>query len=72
MYIYIYIKYPLRWQKLPSSARTCFTALSYRNCVITLGWRLMRAGYHTLYDERNSCIYPSARTGYNLIFSSRV
>ena len=30
------------------------TALSYRNCVITPGWRLMRAGYrtcfHTLYD----------------------
>ena len=33
------------------------TALSYRNCVITPGWRLMRTWYrmhfHTLYDEKN-------------------
>ena len=32
------------------------TALSYRDCVITPGWRLMRTWYHTcfhtLYDEK--------------------
>ena len=33
-------KYPVRWQKLLSSARSGSTALSYRKCVITLvgGW----------------------------------
>ena len=56
VYIDIYFfKYPIRWQKLLGSARSSSTALSYRNCVITLCWRLMRLGYrtcfHTLYDE---------------------
>ena len=36
-------------------------ALSYRNCVITPGWWLMRTGYHmcfqTLYDEKKKNIY---------------
>ena len=38
--IYISFKYPLWWQKLLGSARSGSTALSYRNCVITLvsGW----------------------------------
>ena len=58
-----------RWYDIPSlvscssffvSHFPCITihnykALSYRNCVITPGWWLMRAGYHTcfhtLYDE---------------------
>ena len=60
IYIYIYIynsfKYPLRWQKLLGSARSSSTVLSYRNYVISPGWRLMRAGYrtglHTLYDKK--------------------
>ena len=53
MYIYIYIynsfKYPVRWQKLLCSARSGNIALSYRNSVITPGWRLMRAGYRTFF-----------------------
>ena len=39
--IYIYIfDYPVRWQKLLGSTRSSSTALSYRNCIITLvgGW----------------------------------
>ena len=37
IYIYIFFfKYPVRWQKLLGSARSGSTALSYRNCVITL------------------------------------
>ena len=60
MYVCIHnsVKYPVRWQKLLGSARCGSTAFSYQNCVITNGWRLMRAGYrtyfHTLYDD---CIY---------------
>ena len=62
IYIYIYnsFKYPARWQKLLGSNRSGSTALSYRNCVITPGWRLIRAGYricfHTFNDE-NIYIY---------------
>ena len=41
---------------LLGSTRSGSTALSYRNYVITPGWRLMRAGYrtciHPLYDEK--------------------
>ena len=35
-----HFEYPVRWQKLLGSARSGSTALSYRNCVITLvgGW----------------------------------
>ena len=38
--IYISFKYPVRWQKLLGSVKSGSTALSYRNCVITLvgGW----------------------------------
>ena len=52
---YIYI-YPVRWPKLLGSARSGSTALSYQNCVITPGWRLMRTWYHMCfhtYDEKN-------------------
>ena len=46
--------------KAACSARGGSIALSYRNCVITPGWRLMRTWYrtcfHTLYDE-NIYIY---------------
>ena len=60
IYIYIYIynsfKFPVRWQKQFASTRNGSTTLSLRNCAITLGWQLMRAGYHmcfyTLYDEK--------------------
>ena len=41
IYIYIYIRENFfRWQKLLGNARSGSTALSYRNCVITLvgGW----------------------------------
>ena len=42
-------------QKLLGITRIGSTALSYRNCVITRGWWLMRTWYrtcfHTLYDE---------------------
>ena len=68
IYIYIYVCVcvcilinPVRWHKLLGSGST---ALSYQNCVITPGWRLMRAGYrtcfHTLYNETifiHTCIY---------------
>ena len=44
--------------KADGSTRSGSTALSYRNCVITPGWRLMWTGYrtcfHTLYDGKNS------------------
>ena len=38
--IYISFKYPVRWQKLLGSARSGSTAMSFRNCVITMvsGW----------------------------------
>ena len=53
MYVYIYVCIYI-------CIYIC-TALSYRNCVITPGWRLMRTWYrtcfHTLYDEKNKCIY---------------
>ena len=68
IYIYIYIsfKYPVRWQKLLGSARSGSTALSYQNCVITSGWRLMRLGYrmcfHILYDEKNVSLSWLANT----------
>ena len=46
----------VRWQKLLGSTRGGSTALSYRNCVITPGWRLMRTWYrtcfHALYEEK--------------------
>ena len=42
--MYNFFKYPVRWQKLLGNARSGSTALSYRNSVITPGWRLMRAG----------------------------
>ena len=49
-----YIKW---WQKLLGSPRSGSTTLSYRNCVITPGWRLTKAGYRmcfdTLYDEKD-------------------
>ena len=32
----VFFKYPIRWQKLLGSAMSGSTALSYRNCVITL------------------------------------
>ena len=74
IYIYIYIynsfKYPVRWQKLLGSARRGNTALSYRNCVITPGWRLMRAEYrtcfHTLDDEKYIYIYIYTQTRTNI------
>ena len=44
------------WMLATASAwKNSVNALSYRNCVITPGWRLMRIWYsmcfHTLYDE---------------------
>ena len=67
IYIYIYI-YILSSTDRPvsfsggqscSTARSGSSALGYRNCVITPGWRIMRAEYrmcyHTLYDD--ICIY---------------
>ena len=52
---FFFLKYPSRWQKLLGSARCGSTALSYRNCVITLdgGWWGLgyRTCFHTLYDE---------------------
>ena len=60
-YIYIF-KYSVRWQKRLGSVRSGSTALSYWNCVITPGWRLMRAGHHkcfqTLHDEKKIEIGP--------------
>ena len=59
--MYNSFKFPARWQKLLGSARSGCTTLSYRNCVITPGWRLMRARYrtcfHALYDEKNVFIH---------------
>ncbi len=51
MYIYIYnsFEYPVQWQKLLGCTRSGSTALSYQNCVIIPGWRLMRTGYHTCF-----------------------
>ena len=59
IYIYIYnsFRYSVRRQKLLGNIRSGSTALSYRNCVITSVWWLMKARYrtcfHTLYDEIN-------------------
>ena len=74
IYIYIYIynffKYPVRWQKLPGSARSGSTTLRYRNCVITPGWWLMRTEYrtcfHTLYDEIYIYIYIYIWRGFGI------
>ena len=58
---------PVRWQMLLGSARGGSTALSYRNCVITPGWRLMRTWYrtcfHTLGDEKNRNSISALETG---------
>ena len=57
----LFSKYPVRGQKLLGSPRSGSTALSYRNCIITPGWRLMRTWYrtcfHTLYDEKKRYVY---------------
>ena len=61
VYIDIYFfKYPVRWQKLLGSARSGSTALSYRNCVITLvgGWGLgiARAFTRCMIKKKYMCV----------------
>ena len=61
--VYISFKYPVWWQKLVDSARSGSTALSDGNCVITPGWRLMRAGYrmcfHSYVEKKNIGLYKN-------------
>ena len=54
---HIFFQYPVRWQKQLGSARSGSSTLSYRNCVITPSWRLLRRAeyctcFHLLYDEK--------------------
>ena len=57
IYIYNSFKYPVRWQKLLSSARSGSTALSYWNCVG--GWwgqGITHAFTHCMMKKKELCI----------------
>ena len=61
-FLFFFFKYPSRWQKLLGSARCGSTALSYRNCVITLdggwwGYGIARASTRCMMKKKNIYIY---------------